>query len=224
MTVKTGSGTFAGDPGFTEKRFLSDVPGYISGTPGAQVFAEKMATGRAAMQAMATAAAAASAAGGRKESPSETALNTANTNLAEEQGRIAQQQRSGYGSAGRDLLAQQQMDADISNKEATNKRMLDIAGMEAQGRIDAANITAKGKADVAGITTTGNAPEKENKQMQAERDDLYRQAINFGLDNSQLALIEKSLPQLYADSKAHNMPIPWSMIMRDVIDGKFKSR
>jgi hypothetical protein len=102
--------------------------------------------------------------------------------------------------------------------------MMDIAQIEAQGRIDAANITAKGKADVAGITTTGNAPEKENKQMQAERDDLYRQAINFGLDNSQLALIEKSLPQLYADSKAHNMPIPWSMIMRDVIDGKFKSR
>jgi hypothetical protein len=52
MTVKTGSGAMAGEPGFTEKRFLSDVPGYISGTPGAQVFAEKMATGRAMLDAM----------------------------------------------------------------------------------------------------------------------------------------------------------------------------
>jgi hypothetical protein len=158
--------------------------------------------------------------GDSAEQVAKTDLLKQQGNLAEEQARMVQQQRSGYGSATKDLLADQQLKAGIANKEATDKRMMDIAQIESQGRIDAAKEAAKGKVDAEAVKNAGDAPEKENDQMKAERGTLYKMANDYGLTADQLSLVDRNLKYLFADSGGK--PIPWGTVMKLVLGGNFK--
>jgi hypothetical protein len=115
----------------SSKTFLSDLPGYISGTPGSQVSAERNAAAQAMIGAMGQSAAAASRGG---ESPSETAQNVAQTNVLDEQARKIAQDRSGYGSGAAGLLAEQKIKSEADQAQKNRDAQVEIAGLNSEGR------------------------------------------------------------------------------------------
>lgn len=210
MTVKSGSGVMAGEPGFTEKRFLSDVPGYISGTPGAQVFAEKMATGRAAMQAMANS--------GSTAQPQNEELNNATVDIANEQAKKLRMENQGYGSSIAERLAQQRMESQLAGDVAKANATVDAAEIKAQD-------TAAQKAQSANITNQKKAQsQKKEKQnnMGGLWDNIYKD-MNFPIikDNPQLLKeLEDKLPKLYDYSIQRNRPLNITMVLENLIRDK----
>jgi hypothetical protein len=115
----------------SSKTFLSDLPGYISGTPGSQVSAERNAAAQAMIGAMGQSAAAASRGG---ESPSETAQNVAQTNVLDEQARKIAQDRSGYGSGAAGLLAEQKIKSEADQAQKNRDAQVEIARLNSEGR------------------------------------------------------------------------------------------
>jgi hypothetical protein len=165
--------------GMTSKQPLSQTVGYVSGTPVADVFKEKMATGRAMMQAMANSG------GGSQESETERALMQSQTGLNEERERMAQKERQGYGSANADLTSQRQLESALSEAEKGRQTQLDIA-----------NIYGGAKQNVADTDFAGDVV----------RELIKSPGKNGGYSISDIANSDefKSLPQSLKDYFAQN--------------------
>ena len=197
MTVK-GVGY---DPRFgfgTEKKFLNDMPGMITGVSPETVFKNMGETDRAMISAM-------RGGSGGGQAPGMAELLGAQTNLADEQARQAQYQRQGRGTATRDLLNQGNLDTTVKGQE----NQLNIANTYA----DARNVAAQGKAEAGADIQTDRVieagyptQEKYLKSLPAF-DDLGQQG------KAEILLIAKDV---YKQARAAGKFPRWEDLIADI--------
>ena len=128
---------------------LSQMPMYVSGTSPEAYQAQQFAL----RQALASGRGWGGGGGGQTQEQAD--LLSAQTDLTEEKARQAQQERQGYGSATRDLIAQDTLKQQAANAEANRQNQMDIAKIYSGAKTDVANIEAA--SDIMGDVAKSNA-------------------------------------------------------------------
>jgi hypothetical protein len=198
--------------GMTEKQPLSKTVGYISGTPGADVFKEKMATGRALLDAASRGGYGGGGGGGQPQDPYS---NYAPGHL-EQMNAINeyQPQQNPKTNATKDIssmLANQIMQQQLNQQQPQPIPPEISSALDYQGGIKNTNEVNQILEDRA---ATKQKTESINKMATMEKMVYTSPAYSQLKDQGQKSKAIKELPQFLKEAEANKIPITQDVINR----------
>jgi hypothetical protein len=172
----------------SSKTFLSDLPGYISGTPGAQVSAERNAAAQAMIGAMGQSAAAASRAGGGGGGG-----NAGGSQWYGAEGQAANEKYGapnipfGYGSGNASLLAEQKIKSEIDQAQKNRDAQVEIARLNSEGRNVPSAKSPTAKTSQSEIMSSGALAKIDELKKSDKFNELPIETQNAAFSDSEIS-------------------------------------